>query len=50
MDCSLHREESIPDKNTEGGLDPLDIANPAIAYFFLSDDVRMRSAGETGKR
>ena len=40
MDYASNREESMLDKSSEGGLDPTDIANPASAYFFLSDDAQ----------
>ena len=41
MDVVSHRNTSIQEKNgSEGGIDPLDIANPASAYFFLSDDAQ----------
>jgi len=44
-----HQEEFMPDTVTEGGLDPRDIANPASAYFFLSDDAQVEISG-TGKK
>ena len=46
----LHKgNSSIQDKSgSEGGIDPLDIANPASAYFFLSDDAQDEISG--GKR
>jgi hypothetical protein len=50
MDYSSHREESIPDKSAEGGLDPMDIANPASAYFLLSDDAQEEIAGSEKKK
>jgi len=40
LDYGSHQEESIPDKSAEGELDPMDIANPVSAYFFLSDDAQ----------
>jgi len=46
MDNASQREESMPDKgSSEGGFDPLDIANPVNAYFFLSDDVQDEISG-----
>jgi len=38
IDYASQRDGSMPDKRAEGGLDPMDIANPVSAYFFLSDD------------
>jgi len=35
----------MPDEGAEGGFDPLDIANPVSAYFFLSDDVQDEIGG-----
>ena len=49
MDYISHREESIPDKSTEGELDPMDIVNPVSAYFFLSDDAQDEITGEKMK-
>jgi hypothetical protein len=40
MDHASHRNSSLLDKGAEGGLDPMDIANPVSAYFFLSDDAQ----------
>jgi len=49
MDVASHGNSSIQDKSgSEGGVDPLDIANPASAYFFLSDDAQDEISG--GKR
>ena len=45
MDNASQREESMPDKRAEGGLDPMDIANPVSAYFFLSDDAQDEISG-----
>ncbi|MFH1950147.1 MAG: hypothetical protein ABIL06_00875 [Pseudomonadota bacterium] len=50
MDHNSHREDSSPDKSTEGGLDPMDIANPVSAYFFLSDDLQDELSGRDKKR
>jgi len=50
MDYSSHGKESIPDKSTEGGIDPMDIANPVSAYFFLSDDAQDEITGEKKKK
>ena len=39
----------MPDKgNSDGGFDPINIANPVNAYFFLNDDVQDEITG--GKR
>ncbi len=48
MDYSSRREEFTPDRSTESGIDPMDIADPASAYFFLSDDAQDEITG-TGK-
>ncbi len=40
----------MPDEGAEGGFDPLDIANPVSAYFFLSDDVQDEIGGGKRKR
>jgi len=40
----------MPDKSAEGGFDPMDIANPVSAYFFLSDDAQNEIAGTDKKR
>ncbi len=49
MDAVSQRNTSIQDKNgSQGGIDPLDIANPTSAYFFLSDDAQDEMGG--GKR
>jgi hypothetical protein len=38
---------SIQDKgSSEGGLDPMDVTNPASAYFFLSDDAQDEISGK----
>jgi len=46
MDNASRRDASMPDKSAEGGLDPMDIANPVSAYFFLSDDAQDEISGE----
>ena len=50
MGHASHRETSMPDKSAEGGFDPMDIANPVSAYFFLSDDAQNEIAGTDKKR
>ena len=40
----------MSDKNAEGGFDPLDIASPASAYLFLSDDAQDEITGTDKKR
>lgn len=50
MGHASHREISMPDKSAEGGFDPMDIANPVSAYFFLSDDAQNEIAGTDKKR
>jgi len=49
IDSMSQRNGSIPDKSAEGGLDPMDIANPVSAYFFLSDDAQDEISGEKKK-
>ncbi len=44
-----HRDNSMPEKNLLGGLDPLDITNPASAYLFLSDDAQDEINGSDKK-
>ncbi len=50
MDYVSHRDEYTPDKSAKGGLDPMDIANPVSAYFFLSDDAQDEISGRDKKR
>ena len=45
IDYASQREESMPDNSSEGGFDPMDIANPLIVYFFLSDDAQDEISG-----
>ena len=43
-------DKSMADKSgTESGLDPIDIANPVSAYFFLSDDAQDEISGSDKK-
>ncbi|MBC8420778.1 MAG: hypothetical protein H8E10_19525 [Desulfobacterales bacterium] len=35
----------MPNKSAEGGLDPMDITDPASAYLFLSDDAQDEITG-----
>ena len=39
----------MPDKSAEGGLDPMDIANPVSIYFFLSGDAQYEIGGREKK-
>ena len=51
MDNASQRDGSMPDKGgSEGGLDPMDIANPVSAYFFLSDDAQDETRGRDKKK
>ena len=50
IDYALQREEPMQDKSSEGGFDPMDIANPVSAYFFLSDDAQDEVSGSDKKR
>ena len=50
MDYVSHREEPMPDKSTEVGIDPMDIANPVSAYFFLSDNAQDEISGSDKKK
>ncbi|MFH1952275.1 MAG: hypothetical protein ABIL06_11740 [Pseudomonadota bacterium] len=49
MDYACHRDTAVLDKGSEGGLDQMDIADPASAYLFLSDDAQDEISG-TGKK
>lgn len=50
-DFVSQRGRSLPDESgPEGGLDPMDISNPASAYFFLSDDAQDEISGSDKKR
>jgi hypothetical protein len=50
MGVSSRGNSSIQDKSSsEGGIDPLNITNPASAYFFLSDDAQDEISGGKGK-
>ena len=49
MDYSSHRDSPMPDKSSEGGLDPMDITDTASAYCFLSDDAQDEIGGEKRK-
>jgi len=50
MGHASQRDGSMPDKgSSEGGLDPMNIANPVSAYFFLSDDAQDEITGEKKK-
>ena len=41
MGHASQQDGSMPDKGSpEGGVDPMEIANPVSAYFFLSDDAQ----------
>ena len=47
MDVASCGNNSIQDgSSSKGGIDPLDIANPESAYFFLSDDAQDEISGE----
>ena len=50
MGHASHGETSMPDKSTEERFDPMDIANPVSAYFFLSDDAQNEISGSDKKR
>jgi predicted Zn-ribbon and HTH transcriptional regulator len=45
-----HRSAATPDEASLGGLDPMDISDPASAYFLLSDDAQDEIAGSDKKR
>jgi hypothetical protein len=46
-----HRDRSMPEESgSEGGLDPMDIKDPASAYFFLSDDAQDKISGKDKKK
>ncbi|OIP43593.1 MAG: hypothetical protein AUK25_01020 [Desulfobacteraceae bacterium CG2_30_51_40] len=44
-----HRDSSISGIDPVGGLDPMDISNPASAYLFLSDDAQDEITGSDKK-
>jgi hypothetical protein len=43
------RAGPMPDEGSGSGLDPMDISDPASAYFLLSDDAQDEATG-TGKK
>ncbi|MDQ1336956.1 MAG: hypothetical protein QG552_3906 [Thermodesulfobacteriota bacterium] len=45
MAYNPHRDNSMPGEDSVGGLDPMDISNPASAYLFLSDDAQDEISG-----
>lgn len=45
-----YRTGSILDEGSGAGLDPMDISNPARAYFLLSDDAQDEISGRSKKR
>jgi len=49
MGHASNRDNSMPDKSVEGGLDEMDINSPASAYLFLSDDAQDEITGEKRK-
>ena len=44
-----HRDSSTSGIDPVGGLDPMDISNPASAYLFLSDDAQDEITGSDKK-
>lgn len=50
MGDSLHRDESVTDMAAGGRLDPMDITEPASAYFLLSDDAQDEISGGDRKK
>jgi len=50
MDYTVHREESMPEKDAEAGLDPLDIYSQVSAYLFLSDDAQDEITGSDKRK
>ena len=48
-DDALQRDGSMPDKGAEGGLDPLNLADPVSAYFSCATMPRTRSAERKGR-
>ena len=50
MEVASHRDESMSETGSERRTHPLDIANPASAYFFLSDDAQDEISGRGKKR
>ncbi len=49
MGHSGHSSGAMPNEASLDGLDPMDISDPASAYFLLSDDAQDEIAG-TGKK
>ena len=45
MANASHHDSPMRGEANEGGLDPMDIANPVSAYFFLSDDAQDEISG-----
>jgi hypothetical protein len=43
---SSQRRGFMDDQGTDENIDPLDITNPASAYFFLSDDAQDEISGK----
>ena len=50
MAHGAHRASGTPDEASLGRLDPMDILNPASAYFLLSDDAQDEISGSDKKR
>jgi len=45
-----HRDDAMPGEGPAGGLDPMDISDPASAYFLLSDDAQDEITGTVKKK
>ncbi|MCF8143715.1 MAG: hypothetical protein K9N21_07335 [Deltaproteobacteria bacterium] len=45
-----HNSSAMPDEASLGGLDPMDISDPASAYFLLSDDAQDEITGTDKKK
>jgi len=50
MPRGAHRDNPMTGEDSVGRLDPMDITNPASAYFLLSDDAQDEIAGTDKKK
>jgi len=50
IDCSSHRDLSMPDRSAKGGLDPMDMGNPVSAYFLLNGDAQEEIPGRANTK
>jgi len=50
MDYASHRDAAVLDTGSEGGVDPMNIADSASSYFLLSDDAQDEITGSDKKK